>query len=128
MTDEEKIQRRIVIAEAVADLGLRGSNAEAIRRLVPLEDPDPALTAAAQAHVLGLLREPPAPKRRSAGPACPPGFSEVTVRHPVGFLTREEFMATPVEERLTPKFLERVRISRPRWPKYFNPADLPRGD
>jgi len=129
MTDEERIQRRTRIAEVVADLGLRGSNAEAIRRLVDLEDPDPALTAAAQAHVLGLLREPAPPKvRRAAGPACPPGFSEVTVRHPASYVSREEYLATPALERLSEKFQARVRVSRPHWPKHFNPADLPRGD
>ena len=52
------------------------------------------------------------PKTPAAGPAVPADDS----RKPTGYISPEEFMATPLAERMTDEFQKRVAISEPQWP------------
>lgn len=134
----QQLQQRDARDAVVAEAAARGLNAEQGRALARLTD-----IAGVETDDLGEVRAdqvasavdatlqaypnmfqaapapgtpgdpPPARPRRGTVPGTPPREPA----KPEGFVTMEEYIATPQEVRLSPEFQKRVQKSRPYWPK-----------
>jgi hypothetical protein len=114
----------------VSNRGFGGEQANALINLIDASDvsPDGGATAAIEAVVakypaLFAKPTPPAPgttPQPGTRPQLPPATDGVTygAGHETvdGFVTMAEYLRTPMAERLSPTFQERVAKSEPYWP------------
>ena len=124
------LSQREALRDAIMLRGYAGEQAAAIVRLANtanITPEDPASAVAAVDSVVtqfSSLFSAPAPgnsgTRPAPAPAAPrpasPAAPVVSPNTGVGFLTMEEYLATPFEARMTPEFQKRVQMSQPRWP------------
>jgi hypothetical protein len=125
---------RDAVRDHISGLGLSGSKAAGLLRLVDLSTidvgdsgaPDPTAVEAVVAATIGQYpdlfnlesaQQPPNKEgrmKRTPGPAAPPSASHDAT--PSDYLSPEEYTNTPHKIRMTPEFQERARKSRPHWP------------
>lgn len=121
---------RDAVRDVIAAKGVVGSKAAALMRLVDVDSlaaggdiPVPELieeqvdaTVALFPDLFVAIPEDPEPRvKRTPGPASPPAAKRDD-RTP-DYVSPEEYQNTPHEIRLSPEFRDRVRQSRPHWPK-----------
>ena len=129
----EQAERVAAVHDAIAARGFLGEKAAALRRLVDpaAEDLGAAVDAAVKQYAGLFASETPAPPAkvvRRRGPSTPPAVGESRMTLPGGFIDPETYMLMPRSERLTERVRRRVEVSRPYWPKFLDPKDLPRGE
>lgn len=129
-----QLAQKDALREAIMLKGYAGEQAAAIVRLanvstIPVDSSGNADTGAAAAAVDGVLQQfsnlfkqggAPVPNPTNPNPAQPRSAPAAPARQepiPTGFLSMEEYLATPVEVRMTPEFQKRVTLSQARWPK-----------
>jgi hypothetical protein len=139
----DKRTSKALLGDAITDVLLArnytGEQATAIKRMVDrdtveLSGGEPvaaSVTAAVDAVVEQFPNlfntEAPTPENaerpaRRAGPATPPPGAQDG--KPEGYVSPEEYQATPMATRYTDAFRARVEVSRPFWPKVIHRADL----
>lgn len=124
---------RDAVRDYIGTLGLSGSKAAALLRLVDLKIVDEDAPESVEAAVGVVLQQYPdlfagetTPSsddtdketrrmRRQPGPSSPPDAEKTTL--PADYVSPEEYVATPREVRYTDDFRARVAKSRPYWPK-----------
>lgn len=121
------LERRQQVSDAIVARGLTGERAAALVRLVDstIEDAAAAVEDAVAKfpslfgpETPATPAPPPAPKRAPVGPATPPSAPQSGASGkslPDGYLSPEEFMATPPQVRATAAFQARIAISQPHW-------------
>ncbi len=138
----DKRASKALLGDAITDVLLArnytGEQATAIKRMVDrdtveLDGSGEPVAASVTAAVDSVVEQfpnmfnteaptdTPKPARR-AGPATPPPGAQDG--KPEGYVSPEEYQATPMATRYTDAFRARVEVSRPFWPKVIHRADL----
>ena len=114
-------ERRAEVAEELATRGISGKRAALLRDLIAASPPPEGETVAAALDRIAAQYEitatvepkPPPRKTPPVGPANMP--NAIASMMPQGYVSPEEYKATPPAVRMTPAFRQRVAISEPIW-------------